>query len=582
MSTITPVSAPHHAARSALVALSLLFTMILITACGDSGTGPDGSPFPVATVELDPGAISLVEGDTHAFVARARDLAGRPLEGRVVTWTSSSAAVATVSPEGIATARGPGSAVIRATIETRWAESHLVVSAATVDHVELSETALTLAEGASRTIVAVAKDAAGRVLAGRAITWASNDTTIVVVDTTGRVTGRRVGHANVSAQVEGRTASAVVNVTGATVAFVGITPTALVLEIGESRQLQAIVKDALGNVLQGRTVQWSVDENATVTQMGVATGVARGYVTITAVSEGVAGSVGGTIIEAAYDHDLVYSRQSNAGLSELFILTLGTGAAPVRLNAGTVSRTPTPSPDGSRIAFAVSMDVLGGGGRIDDIYAVDRTGLNMRQLTTAPAYDDQPAWSPAGGRIAYRSWEMNGRSDIWVMNPDGSGQVNLTTDMSPTGWRGSPAWTRDGTRIAFTQSETGPAGTLTAIWTMRADGSDKRQVTGTLTGFDATPTWAPGGTHLAFIRYYAGDADISIVDANGGEPVRIPLPGLQSGPAWSPDGALIAFTQNDGTLSNIYTMQPNGSRVRLRTVDASWGGGLSPAWISRQ
>jgi Tol biopolymer transport system component len=276
----------------------------------------------------------------------------------------------------------------------------------------------------------------------------------------------------------------------------------------------------------------------------------------------------------------VYYRMTAASNSELFVLEPGSGKAPVRLNAGTVSRTPTPSPDGSRVAFAVSMDVLGTGEHIDDIFAVDVNGLNMKRLTTAVGYDGSPAWSPTAPRIAYQHWEIDGRSDIWVMNADGSAPVNLTPDMSAAGFRSAPAWTRDGTRLAFAQVENGAAGSTASIWSMRADGSDKRQLTSTLTGFDASPTWSPDGVHLAFVRYYAGEADITILDTSNGALTRVPFPGLEANPAWSPDGDLIAFTYV-GTR-NLYTMRPNGSHVRLRTIDPAWGGGYGAAWITRQ
>jgi Tol biopolymer transport system component len=144
-------------------------------------------------------------------------------------------------------------------------------------------------------------------------------------------------------------------------------------------------------------------------------------------------------------------------------------------------------------------------------------------------------------------------------------------------FRSQPSWSRDGSRIAFAQSETTPTGTLASIWIMDADGSNKRQLTNTLTGFDASPTWSPTGSHIAFVRYYDHEPDITTLNITTGELNRIQIAGIQANPAWSPDGFLIAFTTGNG----VYTMQPNGTKVRLRTVDQSWGGGIAPSWISR-
>ena len=454
---------------------------------------------------------------------------------------------------------------------------------ASVAKVVVEPANVSLAEGETKALVAVAKDAAGRVLAGKVAAWSSSAPSIVTVDGSGHLTAVTAGKAEVTATIEGHSATAAVTVNRAAVASIVISPAPLVLEIGEERQLQAVVKDALGNVLPGRALQWSVDNaNATISTAGLVRGLRTGYVTIIATSEGVSSAVAGTIVDpAAYDFDLVYYRRIGGGASELFVLPLGAGLAPVRLNAGTVSRTPSPSPDGLRIAFAVSMNEPTGE-RVDDIFAVDRSGLNMKRLTASEGYDDQPAWSPLGGRIAYHHFTFNGRSDIWIMNDDGSGQHSLTGDMSANGYRSSPAWSRDGSHIAFAQLESGPNGTTASIWTMQADGTNKRQLTSTLSGFDATPSWSPDGSRIAFVRDFDSDADIVIVDVNGaGAATRIALTGQQAAPAWSPDGTLIAFTQNDGVTTNIYTMQPNGSRVRLRTMDPAWGGGFAPAWIRR-
>jgi Tol biopolymer transport system component len=322
--------------------------------------------------------------------------------------------------------------------------------------------------------------------------------------------------------------------------------------------------------------------NAVISPFGLLIAVRGGYVTVRATSEGVVGAVAATIVAAdAYEYDLAYHRVSNNGDSELFILTLGDGADPQRINAGNVSRDATASPNGRRLAFAVSMALIPTGERQNDIYAVDRTGLHMRHLTTAPGAEDQPAWSPVGGRIAYHAATADGRSDIWVMNEDGTGQVNLTGDLPAQALRSGPAWSWDGTRLAFAQIENGAAGSTSSIWTMRADGSDKQRVTSTLSGFDAMPTWSPDGATLAFRRYYNGDADITVVSLATGALRRIALPGLQAAPAWSPDGSQIAFTQNLGLVENVYSMRPDGSRVRLRTVNPAWGGGLSPSWVRR-
>jgi Tol biopolymer transport system component len=125
------------------------------------------------------------------------------------------------------------------------------------------------------------------------------------------------------------------------------------------------------------------------------------------------------------------------------------------------------------------------------------------------------------------------------------------------------------------------------VWTMKADGTDARQIT-TDSGLDRFPTFSPDGQRIAFNRFNGavpsyGD-DIMIVPTAGGTPTRLALPGDQLNPAWSPDGRYIAVNGSAVAgqgQSEIYTLRPDGTALRLRTMNPAWGGGFNPAWISR-
>jgi Tol biopolymer transport system component len=197
------------------------------------------------------------------------------------------------------------------------------------------------------------------------------------------------------------------------------------------------------------------------------------------------------------------------------------------------------SPDGSRIAFSGSESIDPN----DEIYVVDAaTGGDLQALTScagaaAGCFNDFPAWSPDGTKIAYvhaDDVDADGNpvnEQVWVMNADGSGNAQLTSDANAHDE--VPDWSPDGRRIAYTDGDFGSE----HIWVMDADGGHQTQLTsGTADEFGAA--WSPDGSRIAFVRDFGdGNRPVFVMNADGTDQHQLMSgPSRQFVPAWQPLG----------------------------------------------
>ena len=68
------------------------------------------------------------------------------------------------------------------------------------------------------------------------------------------------------------------------------------------------------------------------------------------------------------------------------------------------------------------------GGTGSEIYAMNADGSGKVNLTNDPADDFTPSWSPDGTKIAFARWDGGSGAEVYVMNADGTGQTNLTNN----------------------------------------------------------------------------------------------------------------------------------------------------------
>ena len=255
------------------------------------------SAVPVAAVSVAPTSLALSTGASAQLTAAASSASGAPLAGRLTTWTSSDASVATVSPAGVVTGIGAGTATIAATIDGKKATAEVKVTSAAVASLTVSPNTSSLVVGQTTQVSAVVKDAAGTTLSGRAVTWASSDEAVATISSSGVVSAVAAGSVTISGTSEGVKGSVTLTVSAATVARVTVSLNSANVAVGQTTQATAAALDASGQPISGRTVTWSIDPSsiATVSTGGVVTGVAAGSATLTATVDGKSASTAVTV-----------------------------------------------------------------------------------------------------------------------------------------------------------------------------------------------------------------------------------------------------------------------------------------------
>jgi Tol biopolymer transport system component len=202
------------------------------------------------------------------------------------------------------------------------------------------------------------------------------------------------------------------------------------------------------------------------------------------------------------------------------------------------------------------------------IFGADADGKHARRLTkeqgdpSTPAglfFQLQPAWSPDGTEIAFSS-ARDGIAHVYVMNADGTGTRRLTNTSQGDE---HPSWSTDGKLIIFSREG--------ALFAAPADGGKARRV-GHGLGSAQDPAYSPDGKLIAYDYRKPGfqNREIYVMNADGTGIRAVTRLGGSSGlPAWSPEGKTLAFQSNaDLDHYEIFTVALNGTNVHRLTASS--------------
>ena len=170
-------------------------------------------PVPVGSVAVDRTTANLLVGQTITITPTVRDGNGTVVTDRVVTWSSSNTAVATVSSiTGVVTAKSAGTATISTTSEGKSATTTVTVQPA-VSFVVVTPGLVLVRNPGTVQLSAAAYDANDNRIFGRAVTWSSDDQALATVDANGLVTTKKAGTVQITATVDGKSDSSIILVT---------------------------------------------------------------------------------------------------------------------------------------------------------------------------------------------------------------------------------------------------------------------------------------------------------------------------------------------------------------------------------
>ena len=545
---------PGHVSR-----IALCLGAVAMLSCGDS-TGPD-TDNDVASVVITSSAHTFTAvNDSARMAAEARNTSGQSIPGATITWFSLETDVASVDQTGMVKAKANGTARIVASASGK-ADTVNVTVTQTVAHVVLSPQADTInAIGDTAAFTALVTDANDVPVANPTIVWSSTAPATLSV-AGGKVVSLATGSGMVIATAGG-IADTVVVLSRQIAATLTVSPSPLVIDVGQSRQLTATAADSNGVAIPASAMTWTSasQATATVSGAGMVRGEAAGSTTVTVNAPGKTVDIPVTVRATTPAGPLTWTiehRTFEPEFSDQLVGLLGASSSDVfSVGAkGSVYRY-----DGNRWTLR-AMSGLPNDATITSFWGPSSSSL----WATATDYRYDPissrfiqfarvlrqtgdSWTSAhvGGDGQF-FYDISGTSetDIWVV---GRGILHY----DGTGWTPSPI-------VDF-------AGEFTAVWAATPNSAFAGTMGGGVFQYDGT-SWkrtAPESGYRVTDVWGLSGSDVWVVDAGGF--VR-----HWNGAAWQES------TRFNGALSVVGGTSPTNVWVGGSNILARWNGAT---WFS--
>ena len=308
--------------------------------------------------------------------------------------------------------------------------------------------------------------------------------------------------------------------------------------------------------------------NSRMTFPSLLVGAAAAALALTA-SSGAPASAG------AYPGDngrITYTESIQGATDQIWSMYPNDPASKIQLTNNTADNTQSSwSPDGSEVAYVRSTADV----RLNDIYVANADGSNARPLVQAVPFGSSPTWSPDGRKIAY----TENLGTIKTVDTDGGNKTTLVgADPNGNDFGANPQWSPNGNKIVYSKiiaEDLNCPGKITAhIAVMNTDGSGQQQLTSDRCG-SYEPVWSPDGTRIAFTSDRTNNEEVWAMAADGSNQTRLTDDlELDSSPSWSPDGSRIAFDSSRTGAFQIWTMNADGTNQQSTGFEGTfpnWG-----------
>ncbi len=567
---------------------------------GDAFAGQVVGSGPAAVLRIEPPTIYLLPSENTRVLPRALREDGSPAAPVAVTWKTLRPDIASVDQNGVIVALATGQGTVQVT-----SSGGLTATAPVV--VQQSDIAiqepvpLVMSPGDVDTLRVVVPSQGSRLVSPLALQWSAADPSVARVSLTGVVIAVTPGRTtlNVVGLLQTKTVDVVVH---RTVEQLAVSPTYKVdvpLPIQGTAKFQAQALAADRTPVPEAPFRWTVADTTLATfdpASGTLTGKRAGRTTLVVKGPGPGLTVTWQIRVIAAGLKLSTARLGlplnrryplKASFADEAGVAIGpaTGVTWTSDNPSVVSvvedgnvstasyghaRITATAPGGRRAAAEVFVqgEIVVASSRTGrfQLYAAERANLaQLRKVMDDTAVATEPAFSPDGSRIAFTS-TRDGNPEIYVMDADGTSAGRLTN--SP-GMDGDASFTADGQAVVFHSQRTGHR----QIFQQPITSSDAVQLTQEPAD-NSQPTMSPDGETIAFVSNREGNSHIWLMSKDGSSqrPVTRGQQSKESAPRFLRDGSLAYLV----VLGLVVAVQKNVFRVYVQPVGTAGSGAPVP------